>query len=222
VTGLKATGGAKKRDYPWTVLVVDPLAFPLVRLLGRRRWLTPDQVTYVSLVLGVAVGPLFALGNRAGLISGAILYYLSFVFDCVDGKLARLLGVNSPRGKELDAIADGARRASAVIGLGFYAWRTDEPATSLLWILAFGILSFYFMEISGAEKQPAESTVGSRWTQAMARRRLLPTPGMPDVSAIVFVIGPLVGAILPALYVGIVMVFLGILLTFRRRLRVTD
>ena len=109
-----------------------------------------------------------------------------------------------------------------MIGLGFYAWRTDEPVTTLLWILAFGILSFYFMEISGAEKQPTESGVGSRWTQAMARRRLLPTPGMPDVSAIVFVIGPLLGTILPALYVGIVMVIFGILLTFRRRLRVPD
>lgn len=222
MTAVDATGGAKKRDYPWTVLVVDPLAFPLVRLLERRRWLTPDQVTYVSLLLGLAVGPLFALGNRWGLIAGASLYYLSFVFDCVDGKLARLLGINSPRGQELDALADGVRRGSAVIGLGFYAWRTDEPSTTILWILAFGILSFYFMEISGAEKQTAEGGLGSWWSQALARRRLLPTPGMPDVSAIVFVIGPLAGAILPALYVGIVMVAFGILLTFRRRLRVKD
>jgi phosphatidylglycerophosphate synthase len=210
--------GAKKRDYWWTVLVVDPVALPLVRLLARKRWLTPDQVTLVSLLFGLPVGLAYASG-RIGLVVGAVLFYLSFVFDCVDGKLARALDISSPRGRALDQIADGARRASAAVGLAFYLWRSDGPETDLLWIAVFGILSFYFMEISGAEKRDPASRIGGRWAEALGRRRLLPTPGMPDVSAIVYVVGPLTGSVVPAIAVGLAMIGVAILLTIRRLLR---
>lgn len=209
--------GAKKKDYWWTVLAVDPVALPLVRFLAKRRSLTPDQVTIVSLLLGLPVGVAYAFG-RGGLIVGAVLFYLSFVFDCVDGKLARALSISSPRGQALDQLADGARRSSACIGLGFYLWRADRGPADLLWVLAFGILSFYFMEISGAEKADGGGGLGGRWSSALARRRLLPTPGMPDVSALVYIFGPLTGWVVPAVVVGIAMISAAILLTVRRRL----
>jgi uncharacterized membrane protein HdeD (DUF308 family) len=43
---------------------------------------------------------------------------------------------------------------------------------------------------------------------------------MPDVQAVVFIFGPITGFVVPALWVGIAMVTLGILMTVRRRLRV--
>jgi phosphatidylglycerophosphate synthase len=211
--------GAKHRDYWWTVIAVDPVALPLTRYLAARRTLTPDQVTIVSLVLGLPVGVAFATGTSAGLIAGAVLFYLSFVFDCVDGKLARALDSSSARGRALDQLADGLRRASAAIGLGVYLWRTDAPESDLLWLAVFGILSFYFMEISGAQKGEPASGLAGRWSETLGRRRLLPTPGMPDVSAIVYVFGPITGWIVPCLWVGLAMICAGILLTIRRLLK---
>ncbi|HYP23971.1 MAG TPA: CDP-alcohol phosphatidyltransferase family protein, partial [Actinomycetota bacterium] len=108
-----APPGAKKRDYWWTVLATDPVAVPLVGFLARRRWLTPDQVTAFALVSGLAVGVAFATGTRLGLVVGGLLFYVAFLFDCVDGKLARALGVTSAKGEALDHLADGGRRASA-------------------------------------------------------------------------------------------------------------
>ena len=213
--------GAKKRDYWWTVLAVDPLAFPLVRLLAKRRWLTPDQVTVVSLILGLATGPLYALGTRPSMVTGAVIYYLSFVFDCVDGKLARVLNMSSARGKALDAMADSARRGSAILGIVWFLLYTADGAPSR-WVFlaaAFGIASFYFMEISGAEKGDPADGVRGKWRQALARHRLLPTPGMPDVSAIVYFFGPVTLFVVLALWIGLVMVAAGILLTWVRRLR---
>lgn len=210
--------GAKKKDYWWTVLAVDPVALPLVRLLARRRTLTPDQVTIVSLLLGLPVGLAYSFG-RVGLIVGALLFYVSFVLDCVDGKLARALGTSSPRGQVLDQLSDGARRASACIGLGVYLFRADGPPADLLWVIVFGVLSFYFLEISGAVKAEPGAGLGGRWSRAMAQHRLLPHPGLPDVSAIVYIFGPLTGWVIPALGVGIVMISAAILLTVRRRLR---
>ncbi|MFN2388432.1 MAG: CDP-alcohol phosphatidyltransferase family protein [Actinomycetota bacterium] len=215
--------GEKKLDYFWTVLAVDPVAFPVVRFLARRRWLTPDQVTWASMAVGLLVGPAYLFG-RAGLIAGAVLFYLSFVLDCVDGKLARLTGSSSGKGEMLDKLADGARRASAASGLALYLWdpwpprcidgagcvELGHPAT-FWWAVAFGLLTFYFMEISGGDRPPTRSAAGGRLARALARRRLLGTPGMPDVAALVFVLGPLTGLVVPALVVGVVLVALAIL-----------
>jgi phosphatidylglycerophosphate synthase len=211
--------GAKQRDYWWTVLAVDPLALPLVRVLARRRWLSPDGVTILSLALGLPVGLAYALGGRAGLAVGALLFYASFVLDCVDGKLARVVGVSSARGKALDELADGARRASASLGLAVHLWRLGPSQPDVLWAVAYGIASFYFMEISGAAKREPYSGIAGRWGRALARRRLLPTPGIPDTSALVFVIGPLLGLVVPALALGLAMVGVAIILGVRRRLR---
>ena len=212
--------GAKKRDYWWTVLAIDPVAVPVARAVARRRVMTPDQITILSLVLGLGTGPLYAIGTRWSFVAGAVVYYLSFMFDCVDGKVARLLGTSSARGKALDAMADGLRRASAALGLlWFLIHDADTTVVGLEIAVAFAVLSFYFMDISGAEKGESASGARGRWSAALARHRLLPTPGMPDVSAIVYLLGPITTLIVPAFAVGLVMVGAGILLTWARRLR---
>jgi hypothetical protein len=228
--------GAKKRDYWFTVLLTDPVAVPVTTFLARHRLMTPNQVTMVSLVLGLSVGLFFATGERWGLIVGAVAFYLAFVSDCVDGKLARATGITSPKGQALDALADGGRRASATLGLGFYLWNAKPDVVrivtgeavpllplfgrpDILWVLAYGVLAYYFLEISGAQKGDPAGGVRGRWAEALAKRRLLPTPGMPDVQAIVFIFGPLTGLVVEALWVGIAMVSVAILLTVVRRLR---
>ena len=222
--------GAKKRDYWFTVLLTDPVAVPITNFLAKHRWLSPNQVTIVALLFGLSVGGFFATGERWGLIAGGIAFYLAFVFDCVDGKLARATGVTSDKGQALDALADGGRRASASLGLALYLWAQKDvlptagptvlvPATEVMVAVVYIVLAYYFLEISGAEKPDPEGGVRAGWRAALAKRRLLPNPGMPDVQAIVFVFGPITGLVVPALWLGIAMVGVAILLTVRRRLR---
>ena len=228
--------GAKKRDYWFTVLLTDPVAVPLTSFLAKRRLMTPNQVTIVSLLLGLSVGAFFATGERWGLIAGGIAFYLAFVTDCVDGKLARATGITSDKGQALDALADGARRASAILGLAAYVYGNQiSPGAAahltaneaeetfdlfhLMVVVVYAVLAYYFLEISGAEKGEAGGGVRGKWSAALAERRLLPNPGMPDVQAIVFIFGPITGFVIEALMVGIAMVAVAILLTVRRRLR---
>ena len=215
--------GAKKRDYWWTVLATDPIAIPASSFLARKRWLTPDQVTGLALVTGLLVGPAFALGTRWSLALGGVLFYLAFILDCVDGKLARAMNVTSARGAALDALADGGRRASGCLGLAFFLWTSDghfvEGKGDVLWAIVYAVLAYYFIEISGAEKDPAAGGIRGQWSAALAKRRLLPNPGMPDVQAVVFIIGPITALVVPALAVGIAMVSAAILLTVKRRLK---
>lgn len=208
--------GAKKRDYWFTVLLTDPVSLRIVRFLTKRRWLTPDQVTVIALVFGLAAGGFFALGERWGLIAGGSSFYLAFVFDCVDGKLARSTGVTSARGEALDHLADGGRRAAAGLGLAIHVWRAEDLADGdVWWVVVYAFLAYFFLEIAGAEKGEG----GGRMAQAFAKRRLLPNPGMPDVQAIVYIFGPISGFVIPAFGVGIAMVTAAILKTIWRRLR---
>lgn len=232
--------GAKKLDYWWTVLFTDPIAVPVTNFLARRKLMTANQVSVVALVLGYGVGAIFALGTRTALIVGAVVFYLAFVADCVDGKLARSLGTTGPRGEGFDKLSDGARRASASLGLALWLWRAEVPGDDSLWwapdgvpessfifAIVYAVLAYYFLEVSGANETRREAwfvegaeerPLEGRWSRALARRRLLPTPGMPDVQATVFIIGPLTGLVVPALVVGAVMVTAGILINARRRL----
>jgi hypothetical protein len=236
--------GAKKRDYWFTVLLTDPIATPLAGFLAKRRWLTPNQVTTLSLIAGLSVGVFFATAQRWGFIVGGIMFYVAFILDCTDGKLARATGITSAKGQALDALADAGRRASALLGFGVAFWRDSrveppcEPSEpwselsqldscppisdwpwALMIVLLYAVLAYYFLEISGADRGYAADGVLGRWSAALAKRRLLPTPGMPDVQAVVFVLGPITGLVISGLFIGIAMVSVAILLTVIRRLR---
>lgn len=210
--------GAKKRDYWWTVLFVDPLALPLAAYLGRKRWITADQMTWVSFFLGVPMGLAYATGERWGLIVGGVLWYLAFLTDCIDGKLARALGTSSMKGKILDEIADGGRRLSGSLGLTVYLWRVEDGNMFFL-AIAYGLLAFYFGQISGGTRPDPVTKAGSGWSEWLARKRLLPTPGAPDIAALVFLVGPVTGLVVPALIVGDVAFALGILAVMFRMAR---
>ncbi|MEU4093582.1 CDP-alcohol phosphatidyltransferase family protein [Streptomyces sp. NPDC026673] len=118
----------KKRDAWWTVFLVDPVATPLVRWTAMRTRLTPNQITWGALFLGLGAAACFALADWKWLIIGAVLYHFSFILDCMDGKLARLTGKGSEFGGWLDYIFDRVRVvccAAALMGGQFY--RTDNP-----------------------------------------------------------------------------------------------
>lgn len=224
--------GAKKRDYWWTVLFTDPIAVPGVRLLARTKWLSPDQLSVMAVLFGLCVGPAFATGTRAGLIAGAILFQLAFIADCMDGKLARALGTGTPKGEALDKIGDAFRRASASLGMIVYLFRADELVVD--WAYVFGgvyvVTAYFFFELSGGsevrqeawfKKEGAAAPTEQRGLSGvLARRRLMPTPGMPDVQATAFIIGPLSGFVVPALWVATAMLLVGIAINLWRLFRV--
>ncbi|QDQ14354.1 CDP-alcohol phosphatidyltransferase family protein [Streptomyces spectabilis] len=99
----------KKRDAWWTVLLVDPVATPLVRQTALRTRITPNQITWGAFLLGLGSAVCFAFGDWRWLCLGAVIYHLSFILDCMDGKVARLTGQGSVFGAWLDFVFDRIR-----------------------------------------------------------------------------------------------------------------
>ncbi|MVO86322.1 CDP-alcohol phosphatidyltransferase family protein [Streptomyces sp. p1417] len=117
----------KKRDAWWTVLLVDPVATPLVRQTALRTRITPNQITWGAFLLGLVSSVFFAFGDWRWLVVGAVVYHCSFVLDCMDGKVARLTGRGSVFGAWLDFVFDRIRVMVCGVALmgGQYA-RTDD------------------------------------------------------------------------------------------------
>jgi phosphatidylglycerophosphate synthase len=107
----------KPRDAWWTVILVDPLASRLVLLAARFPWITPNRLTLMATVLGAGSVACFAMQDYPWLVAGALLFHLSFVIDCMDGKIARLMGNGSVFGTWLDFVFDRLRVAACTIAL---------------------------------------------------------------------------------------------------------
>ena len=117
----------KDRDAWWTVWLVDPLASRLVQLVSPWRAVTPNRLTITAFLVGVGAAACFWQQTWGWLIAGAALFHLSFVLDCMDGKIARLNGSGSVFGSWLDYVFDRLRVLVCTIALmGGQFERTGE------------------------------------------------------------------------------------------------
>ena len=90
------------------------LVKPAVRLK-----LTPNTVTGVSIGLALLAAVWFSAGTPGGRLAGAVLFYLSFTLDCLDGQLARYTRTFSPLGAWADGMADRLKEYVVYVGLAF-------------------------------------------------------------------------------------------------------
>ncbi|MGN9837915.1 CDP-alcohol phosphatidyltransferase family protein [Nonomuraea sp. H19] len=103
-----------------------------------RRGLTPNQVTLISIALGVAAAVCFATGDRPWMVLGGVLIYFAFVFDCVDGQVARYARKFGVLGAWLDATFDRFKEYVVFAGLSI-GWVVSGNSDSI-WILALAAL----------------------------------------------------------------------------------
>jgi hypothetical protein len=162
----------KQRDSWWTVFLVDPYASRLVRLVAGYRWVTPNRLTILGTVLGLAAAGCFEPAGRWWLVAGAALFHLSFVVDCMDGKLARLQGTGSVFGGWLDYVFDRFRvLVCAVALMGGQYLATDR---TVYLALAFGVVvldMFHYLDLLEISK-----------VKDQMRRQLEAARGLPQGS----------------------------------------
>ncbi|MEU3452365.1 DUF5941 domain-containing protein [Micromonospora sp. NPDC006766] len=128
----------KERDDFFTTFFVSTWS-PYVTKAAARLRLSPTAVTMISVAFAVAAALLFGVGGRPALVAGAILLYLGFVLDCVDGQLARYTRQFSAWGGWLDTMADRAKEYVVYAGLGYgathagfrYGWALAIAAMTL-------------------------------------------------------------------------------------------
>jgi len=144
-----------------------------VRPLARTR-VTPNHLTTVRLLTGLAAAALLALGGRSFELWGGLLFLVSMLFDRADGELARLSGKSSPWGHSYDLVTDAACNALVFAGIGI-GLRTGTFGS---WAVAMGIAAgaavsfilWLIMRVEANEGQRSaelESTAGFDADDAM-------------------------------------------------------
>lgn len=97
---------------------------------------TPNQVTIISLILGIISGIFFAIGEYTCTLTGGLFYFLSTIFDQCDGEVARLKKMETEFGRKLDIIVDAIANAVIVIGITFALYKTGGSGFIIIGILA--------------------------------------------------------------------------------------
>ncbi len=145
----------KARDGFFTTFFVSPYTRFLARRAARLG-LTPNQITVVSMLVGVVAAGAFAHGGRGAAIVGAVALQVAFALDCVDGQLARYTQSFSSFGAWLDAIFDRGKEYVVYAGLAYGAARTGASG---VWALAAAALAFqvvrHAIDFSFAAARPA-------------------------------------------------------------------
>jgi len=106
---------------------------------------SPNQVSVVSILLGLVSAWLFARGNYRAALWGAMLLQVSAIVDCVDGDLARALFKESRLGKWLDIVGDQVVHISVFVSIGIGLYRAGNGAPVLLLAASAGtgvVISF--------------------------------------------------------------------------------
>ena len=140
-----------------------PLALPFIRYLVQTP-IRPNQVTFISLVIGLLGAWSFARGGHASAIWGAVLFQFAAVIDCIDGSIARALFKESRVGEWFDITADQVVHVALFLGIAVGVGRADGSAVPLALgvIAATGVLISFAVVLRGKRQlSDAASARGS-------------------------------------------------------------
>lgn len=160
----------KERDDFFTTFFVSTWS-PYVTKAAARLRLSPTTVTMISVAFAVVAALLFGAGGRPALVAGAVLLYLGFVLDCVDGQLARYTRTFSAWGGWLDTMADRAKEFIVYAGLGYGATQAGFRHGWALAIAAMAVQTVRHM---------SDTWYGAMHDEAARRPRVIPGGGFGD------------------------------------------
>jgi phosphatidylglycerophosphate synthase len=109
------------------------LCRPFVRLLSHTS-ITPNEVTLVGVVVSVLSAVAFARGTYIQSVLGALIFFVAGLFDEIDGMLARVKFMESPRGTWLEGFADGLSYLLLFAGITIGLRRTYGKAAVVMGI----------------------------------------------------------------------------------------
>lgn len=123
----------KSNDINWfTAHIARPPAALVVYFASKTR-VTPNQITFLSVVVAAAACAMWILlPGYPALVAAALVFELSFVLDCADGQLARLRRQASPLGHLLDFLMDELKAMLVLGSIAVRLWRETGDERLLL------------------------------------------------------------------------------------------
>jgi hypothetical protein len=99
--------------------------------------ITPNQLTYLMVVVGVLGGAALLIPGLPGAILAVVLFQIYLLLDCVDGEVARWRKQTSITGVYLDRIGHYLCEAALLVGFGVRGADVFHQEGSTNWLWAF-------------------------------------------------------------------------------------
>ena len=136
--------------------------------------LTPNQITFLSLIIGLCAAWNFFQGTYNSNLTGAILLLVSAWVDCTDGEIARLKFMETEAGARFDIFCDNIVHFFVFfsIGMGLF-FQTGDPQFKLFGALAVYGSLFSFIILGGVivkKKQEDEQDETPSLSDQLANR----------------------------------------------------
>ena len=122
-----------------------PLASLIVKAVFKTT-VTPNQLTVVSFLLGLASALCYGGGRPGYFVMGGLFLQLSSIFDCADGMLARSKNMCSKFGALLDLFCDRVADFCVLLGIAFGQYRYSGDQLFLR--LALVGTGLYFLQVT--------------------------------------------------------------------------
>ena len=196
----------KPIDTWWSVIVTDPISVRVLWFFANFSKITPNKISVIGFLLGLLSAYLFYQGSYIYLIVGAIIYELSFLFDCMDGKLSRLKNYKSNFGKFLDNMLDEWKFIFNLLGLTFGQYLITNNNLYLMLGVAYTLIVSYDKFLCSTEdsmKKPSMQTINSKLPKDLLSRvryffesrRLLFGITRVELNTLIFFVFPLLNLI---------------------------
>jgi phosphatidylglycerophosphate synthase len=180
--------GAKREEFRAGVqmrLLMPRLSVHVTRLVLNATRLQPNQITLVSLAVGLTAVAAFASTTPLVVAAGLLAFHLHVLLDYVDGEVARCRQQTSVQGAYLDLMTDRVTFPLLVFasGLGVYRQLQDPIALIVAFVATFGLFldkevcDCWYRANAGQTAEVEDRYVAaptrSRWRRWRARLSLL-------------------------------------------------
>jgi phosphatidylglycerophosphate synthase len=106
-----------------TAFLARPFSRVVTAVVADVQWVTPNRLTFCSLILGIVGCLIWLEGTWLSAVIGTIIFHLGYILDCSDGELARYRGIKSRFGEALDPIFDRILEFSLIFCATFLVMR---------------------------------------------------------------------------------------------------
>ncbi|MDY6969245.1 MAG: CDP-alcohol phosphatidyltransferase family protein [Spirochaetota bacterium] len=219
----------------WAYICILPFVRPLSLVIANKTNFTPNQITFFSFFLSIISFVLFIYGDAVYLIIGGFFFELSYIFDCVDGTIARLKNNGTYFGELWDHLLDRVKDNGLFFAIAYGQYNISGDISwfyySFFIIIVFSIyntrvqvLEIIELKHSMKLKEKMEDigkkkrnnlmndvsiiTLVKRWIRFSFNHDLNPNPGAPETEALIFFIAPILSLFF-GVFVIKICIFLG-------------
>ncbi len=152
--------------------------------------ITPNHITTIRLLMGLAACAAFTVGERSSDIWGGVLWVLSAFLDRADGELARISGLTSKWGYIYDNICDAVLHPLFFLTIGIGLRDSFLGSWSIVMGLVAGLSEAVVTQLVLATEQQTDSG-----------EKVFPRIGPFDIDDVYYLFGPVAwfNALLPLL-----------------------